>query len=549
MINFYRTTFLCFSVLMLAALAAMAQPPEDFSRGFGISPASLSVEVRPGARTIATFTLSNVGSRGSGKYTIEVSDLGQSESGSVSPVPRGQGARSCANWIDVPAVVEIPAGSSRKIDVPIRCPPGARGAYYAILKVALAPSSPPDKGMVIKVQPTIGVSLEAIIPRPAPSHLEPTDLIYQRGSGAASSSLLLKVENTGVWKKPIEGDILVYARSGQFPVRTSIPYKNTGNPYEVYPGMTLSVRCPLPRPLEPGTHSVSVRLRLTQKAQARKEFELKVPGRRSGTATIAAQAGEKVELDINLSVDPMLIEEAIPPGGMRTLPIRVRNEDTREVHVRAQVTQARMEPSGMFTYTETAQYETLDWLSVTPETFDLGPRRSTTVRVQAAIPKTGSLPMPLVAVVRLQAFAAPTEYHGDWSSGGEFPVIVVVQDPKAPEANLEIVRFEVVRPSREQNPSAAVLRVKNTGSKVARAYGMILLERSSGQEIARMEIGSSQPELITSGSEREFRMPLGPLDAGKFRVRAELSVLGDKGSTKRAEVTFQSTATVPAGLR
>jgi hypothetical protein len=290
-------------------------------------------------------------------------------------------------------------------------------------------------------------------------------------------------------------------------------------------------------------------LSLTQKAQARREFDLYVPAQISGTTTVAAQAGEKAELDVNLSVEPPFIEVSIPPGGQRTLPIRVRNDDTREVSASCQVTQARMEPSGMLTYPGAVPKEIRGWLKVSPETFQLAPNRSMTVRAQVAVPNAGSQPMPLVGVVRIQAEVPGTKHSGDWSIGGEFPVIVVVHDPKVPRAKLEIESLKVIRSTPEQNPSAAVLRVKNTGDKVAHVEGAILFERASGQEIARMDIGSFQPELVFVRSEREFRMPLGPLDEGKFRVRAELSILGNKDSKKSAQITFESVATKPVEIR
>jgi len=540
---------LCFCLMMLLTQLAMAQPLRGLDRGFGVSPSYVSVEVQPGERTQATMTLSNLGSREAGIYAIEVSDLGQSELGAVTPVPHGLGARSCVDWIDVPVEVQIPAGGTRKIKVPIRCPAGATGAYYAILNVTTAPTSASDKDMVVAVQPAIGVTLEVKIPNPAPSHLEPQALFYKSGAGGESPSFLLSVKNTGVWKKTLEGDVLVYDQPGKFPVRASVPYKSTGNPYEVYPGQTISLRCPLPRRLRAGMHRASVRMRLNEKAQARREFNLKIPGQGAGIGTVTASAGEKSEFDIDLSVEPPFVEIAIPSGGGRAIGIKVRNDDTREVRVNTEITQARMEPNGMFTYTDISRGVAIDWLSVSPKTFQLGPKRSTTVRAQVSVPAAGMGPMPLVGVVRLLADVPEAEHSGNWQIGGEFPVIVVIQDPKLPQANLEIKKLKIIRSIPEQNPSAAVLLAKNTGDKVARVEGLILFERASGQEISRMEIGSSQPELILPRSEREFRMPLGPLDEGKFRVQAELGILGSKSSKRSAQTTFESVINTPVEIR
>jgi len=544
-----RSAIFWLSLMILSASIAQAQPMRGLDRGFGVSPSYVSVQVQPGERIHATMTLSNLGRRGTGIYAIEVSDLGQSEQGAVTPVPHGQGARSCVEWIEVPAEVQIPAGGNRKIRVPIRCPAGATGAYYAILNVTVAPATAEDRDMVVAVQPAIGVTLEVKTPHPAPSHLEPAALMYRTGAGGTSPSLLLSVRNTGVWKKSIEGDILVYDRPGQFPVRAPVPYRNSGNPHEVYPGQTVRLNCPLPRRLRAGNHSVSVRLRLTENAQARRSFQLHVPAQAAGTAETSAWAGEKAEFDVDLSVEPPFVEIAIPPGGRRAIGIKVRNADTREVRVSGEITRARMEPDGMFTYPDISPDQAVDWLAISPETFRLEPKRSTTVRAQVSIPAEGLDPMPLVGVVRLQAVVPEAARSGEWSAGGEFPVVIIVQDPQLPQAQLEIESLRIVRSAPGQNPSAAVLEVRNSGDKVARVEGRILFERAGGQEIARMDIGRSQPELILPGSKREFRMTLGPLDDGTFRVQAEIAMAGMEGSKKRARTTFDSAISVSVNVQ
>ena len=538
---------LCSLWLILVPLIGAAQPPEDFATGFGVSPLKVTAEVRPGSRTTAAFTISNPGTRGIGTYTIRVTDLEQSESGAISAVTVGLGVRSCGDWIDVPTEVDIPAGSSEQIIVSISCPPGSMGGYYALLVVGIRRAET-EEIMAIAVRPTISVIFEVIIPAPGISHLETKELHYNSGTADTPPQIALEVENTGVWKKEVEGDVLVYDRSGDFPVRTSIPYKRDGTPYVVYPGMTLSFDCPVPRLLEPGTHRVSVRLQLTPRVEARKEFELVVPEKASAKA-IPARAGEKFEFDVDLLVEPDLFEVTIPPGGLRTLPIKVRNNDTREAHVRVQITEAVMEPSGMLTFPDAPPKESLSWLSVSEETFDIAPNRQQAIRLEAAIPRDNPPQFPVMGVVRLQVEAAATEYHDDWASGGEFAVLVVVMDPKTPPANLEIVSLDLVRPSPDKNPAAAVVRLKNTGGKVAKTRGILKLERKSGVEILHKDIGDVQSELILPGSEREFRLPLGPLDEGDFRVRAEFATLGKDAVKVKSEETFTSLSEIPPGLR
>jgi len=545
MSTYKKTAVICLIILAVSAVA-ISQLPEIFESGFGISPMALSVEARPGELTTASFKLSNADTRRTASFTIKVLDCDQNESGLILSVPVGLGARSCAEWITVQPRIKIEQGASERIEISISCPLGARGAYYAIINVAVAQAER-TQGIGVSVTPTLGVNLEVLVPGPAITHLETKEILYQPGSVDTSPALTLKVENTGELKNTVEGDVLIYDIPNQFPVKTFIPYQSNGKPYAIYPGMTLSLQCLLPRQLKPGKHRVSTRLRLTPTVAAYKDFELVVPGKVSGQQSITAKAGKKVELDVDLVIEPDIFEVTIPPGGFRTLPIRVRNNDSRDAHVRVQLTQAVMEPSGMLTFPDAASDESFSWLSVSEK--DIQPNRQKAIQVKASIPRENPPEFPLMGVVRLQAEAAATEYHDDWASGGEFATLVVVMDPKTPPANLEIAEFDLVRPAPDKNPAAAVIQVKNTGGKVAKIRGRLLLERKSGVEILHMDIGDLRSELILPGSIREFRLPLGALDEGDFRVRAEFTTLGKDAAKVKEEKIFTSLSEIPEGLR
>jgi hypothetical protein len=84
---------------------------------------------------------------------------------------------------------------------------------------------------------------------------------------------------------------------------------------------------------------------------------------------------------------------------------------------------------------------------------------------------------------------------------------------------------------------------------VAKASGRIVLERANGQEIAYMDIGMYQPELILPGGEREFRMAIPTLDKGRFRIRAEISPGPGGGEKAIVEEEFETYTEIPEGLR
>lgn len=525
-------------VLSLTLFSIALSQPKGTHRGVAVSPTIITILAKPGESKIATFRITNPSTKARQSYVIEASDLSQDETGNILPVSPGLGTRSCVAWISVIPEAEIAPESSDEINVSVRCPPNATGSYYAIISVA---PKQIERGapMAVIVSPKIAIRLQVDITGIAKIHLEPKELSYQPSSSSGPAALVMKVENTGLTKVPVEGDLIIYGKLGQFPDRTSIPYRDNGTAFEIYPNMAMVFSCPLKSSLESGSHKVNVRLRLAPKVESKKDFELIIPGKSELKESVVAKAGKKSELDVDLFIEPDVFELAIPSGGSRTIPIKITNRDTRVANIRAQVTQSVMESDGMLTFLETPS-ESSNWLSLQSDTLTIGPNQSKAFRLLASIPKGMPVSYPLMGVVRLQAEAQKTEYHDDWSSGGEFSSIIMVTDPKTPAAKIEIANIDLIRPAPEKNPGAAVVHVQNKGGKVAKIAGTIILARKSGQEILRMDIGKDKYELVLPGKEREFRLPLGPLDKGDFRVFAEFAMAGPTPAKIKKEVTFSS---------
>lgn len=536
------------ALLICLASSVSAQPPEDFNRGFGVSPPSVSITVPPGGRGVAEFTLWNAGDVATEKYIVEISDLGQTDQGGVNPVARGFGTRSCVDWLTVPSEITIPASSSQSVRVEVTCPSSATGAYYAVLKIASPPPKNTKQGMSVAVRPTLGVSVEVVIPRPATTHLETDSIVYVPDEYGGFGEMVAWITNTGVWKKPIEGDLVILDNPGSFPQRLPFPYQSSGKPYVLYPSMTLRLSIPLTGFLSTGTHRVSTRLKLTATARAQKEFEIVVPENGEGGGVLKAQAGRKLELDANLVVTPDLIELTLPPGGSRLIPVKLTNHDNRALRIKAKIRLVRMEPNGMFTWGKKLPAGS-QWLTVTPDEIELAPGRQITLRVRATIPKNAATKLPMLAAVRIDVATTTTKHHGDWASGGEFPVLVMAQAPKASVAKLKTTSLDLIRSTESQNPTAVVFRVSNDGDQIARSSGEIIVETSKGREVARLEIGKSQGELVFPHSEREFRMAIPPLDRGEYQVRARLSPGVGKGESAQSKLQFTAKIGLPTGLK
>jgi hypothetical protein len=541
-----RCVCTCVTLLVSLLLAAeiAAQPPEPGPPlGFAVTPTSLSLDAQPGRKLESKLTLLCQENLTASRFRITVMDLGQAEAGSTTPVDMGYGTRSAGKWITIASEVEVPPMGRKEVPFAVTVPPNANGAYYAYLIVQVMPDLPEGK-MVTEILPSVAVEVEVKTRSRSPLHVDVTDLAVAPGGEGSEGELILTIANTGNWKASVEGDVLLYGAKGTFPHRVSLPYGRGGRTTEIYPGMEVTLHCPLPDLPAAGTYRAVGRLLLNSEWQSRAEFEVEVPktlakGSRKGRLL------SKSEYDLDLWVEPDLIEVTVPPGASRTIPIRLQNRDEREAEIRLGVSGVRVEKSGLLTYAEGAASEA-GWISVSPETVVVAAKRTSTVRAQVTVPEGRPETGMLMGAVRLSASAQSRER--EWQSGNEFGVLVVAVDPKAPPAELAMGDIRLIRSSPEKNPATAVVTVKNRGGRVAEVFGTIALERATGHSIATMNIGRDQREVIVPGGEREFRMPLGALDAGKFRVVAELTTAGEKKSSARAETTFKSVSIPPTGL-
>jgi hypothetical protein len=534
------------STVVLFSNIILSQP-KGFNRGMGVSPTVLTVQAKPGENKLVSFKLTNPSQNSPQVFVIEASDLAQDETGNILPVSSGLGTRSCLSWISVIPEIEIPPKSSEKIYVSVKCPLNAIGSYYAL--ISLAPMQTKRETPInIVITPRITVRIEVIITGIAKVHLEPKELSYKADNVDGPPSLMLKIENTGLIKLPVEGDIVIYGKMGQFPILSTIQYRANGTPYEIYPGVTMVFECPLQRPLQPGSYRIDVRLRLTPKVESRKDFNLIIPGKFSFKKPVIAKAGEKSEFDVDLLINPDVLELAIPKGGFRSIPIRITNNDTRQVTIRARVTQPLMKSDGTLIFLESPSISS-NWFSLVSDTLIINPKHSESLRLLASIPRDTVVKYPLINVVQLHAEAPKTKYHDDWSSAGEFASIIMITNPKTPPVKIEISNIELVRSSPDKNPGAAVVRIKNTGGKVAKIRGRLLLERKNGLEILHKNIGDIKSELIFPSSEREFRLPIGLLDEGDFRVRVEVVTIGENTVRVKDEIVFTSLSKISEGFK
>jgi len=462
----------------------------------------------------------------------------------VQAVPIGEGARSCAPWLDVPTQINVPANRASSLPCRVEIPAGAAGTYYAILVVEFNPEMP-EAPMVVGVKPSIALRVQVeVLGPPWRLGMEVAGLRLEQKE---APQVVLTVANGGQVKTPISGDVLLRGPTGVFPARALIPHKRSGQPYEIYPGATVDIACPLTQPLPPGQYTAQVRAILLGNRRMQADFALEVP--EGDAETVVAEFLREAGFKLNLEVEPTAVDLNLPPGARRTVGIRVRNRGEEEVAVSAQPALVRIEPDGLMTYASQWPADTPQWVEVPTASFTLGPGRSRAFRAQVIIPRDRPSAGTVVCAVLVKARAIGEASPDGVASIGEYPVLIVARAPKAPPAKLESQGLELVRPAPGSNPMAAVLRVKNIGGQLGQISGKMWLEGPQGTEMSKLEIGEQVREQILPGGIREFRLPLPPLDKGEHCVFARLKAGRDTPEALEVEESFTITIGVPEPLK
>lgn len=91
---------------------------------FAISVSPEEIAAAPGSTVRRSLNIVTGNLVKSARFAINVMDIGQDPEGGTIMVERGEGTRSCADWITITDLVTVaPPGGTTKIDYSIKFPP------------------------------------------------------------------------------------------------------------------------------------------------------------------------------------------------------------------------------------------------------------------------------------------------------------------------------------------------------------------------------------------------------------------------------------------
>ena len=535
-----------FLILVInTVLSQSIQNPNKMS-SFAVGPLQIKLSVRPGQTLRSSFFIATRKFSKPKIFTITLMDIGQENAFATIPVEIGKGTKSCARWINI--TNEVQAKPEDRVEVPftIKVPRNVIGHYFASIDVSTKPKRPKDAQFAVLLKYRLPVIIELTIPGRALLRLNAKKFIYESGKNKIKPSLIFNVANEGEWKTTLNGDIVLREINTGRQQVVSIPYNPNGKSLVIYPGLEVPIRCEIPNPLIAGDYVATIRMKLNHFAKAQAYFEFSTRKHKESIAKLS----KKEEFDLDLAVSPGIIEMPLIKGANRSIPIRIRNNNKFPIDVIINLQKASMELDGSFVNLENINNNDDSWIKISPDSLKLQQRQAKAVKVNITVPKDYKTDYESAYILRIKADRANKKViTGEWESRGEFSVPILVYNATAVSPVLDCTKFEIIQRSKDRNPTAGIIRVKNTGRKLAKIKGIMKLLSAKGIDYANLEIGKFQPEFIMPGKEREFRFEIPTLDDGEFRLIAELRLEGQiEKLALQEERSFIAVATRPEGL-
>jgi len=194
------------------------------------------------------------------------------------------------------------------------------------------------------------------------------------------------------------------------------------------------------------------------------------------------------------------------------------------------------------TFESPTEQDAVGWVSVMGETVTIPPQRTRVLRAKIVVPRDTPADASVTRAIRVHA-RAMGQSDEPRARTAEAAVLIVASGPKALPAGLEVVTQEIVRGS-SGVPTLALASIKNTGGRLAKAWGEMSLSASGGQAVATMQIPATWPRLILPGAVQEFRLPIPPLYNGEYTFSGKLT----PGQPSEGAVEFEESFSVETGI-
>lgn len=515
-------------VIVMAVSAIFCFATAGITQSFQVRPLLVEGDINPGTTVEIPIQVAPTTLLDEQILDVEVVQLAQSSSGAfraVEYVPGSEAPRSAAAWITVPDEILLDPPDVANLTVTMDVPPSARGNYAAgVLISARPPEDAVGLRVTVRLLVPIIVGTEGRIVRqdvrmadasiryrfPDPENL--AEDVADLDAEPDTTFVDAIIENNGGTFSRFRGDIWVDVEddTGTWRQVRRVEINET----RLLPETAIALPVNLGRLLPTGEYRI--------------RGELYVDGRRTAPLTREISfAGHPsvgdLLTDVVLPLDPSVFEFDYAPRATRTGIITIENPAISPIEVDLSVALPEgMEGRSSQTVRDT-DISAVDWLMVSPSTFQLRPGQSRNLRVVARFPDEDATQQNYYAEISAQA------RYLDGQSAGSATGLV-----------------EVRRTEGENSPALAITPVQFSETDAVEVYALSLRADNSGDVLLSPTItyalADETGEPILDGRfESDIDAPLLPLEGRSYG--------GELDTANLPEGTYAMLATATNGAQ
>lgn len=524
------------TALLLSAIPCVGQ-------GYLVRP--MRIEVRLNPRQTHTQAVHLVNTTNTAPMTIRLERylLGQDRGGSwraldpLVPVADTTVLPSCLPWMAVtPDTITVPPATSRQVEVRLTPPADADGIYGAMLAAVVVPPErePRPNEAIISVQVRFLIPVIVRAFRRPPLEKATVSSVGLRsvaatGPGPDRTEAVLEVASQGTDLVEVEATANLYRMVGERPRRISeISFSRT----RLFPGGRLELASNVGQALPAGQYRLAARTTVNGRSMGQIESTVDFEG--------TAGAGD-VRGETELTVWPSSVEAALPPGGVRTVAVRVGNPGAEPLSLTAAFAVPRTLAGRCIGELKGEELSCAQSSSVSPPQVTIAPGRESSLRLTIGVPGD-STHANMYADLLLAA------RYSDGSPAGEARVPIAVSNPRVKDAPLAVC---VGTGLAQTEPGKYSLRADfaNVGNVHFRAWARASVRTFAGNLVLGAELEGPQEVLLpmatpTYSGVLDFR----GVPAGVYRLAVQY-VYGEVSAVQPVTTEMPIEVTVADGER
>lgn len=515
-------------VIFMALVAALSFATPGLAQSFQVRPLLVEGDVNPGTIVEIPIQIAPTTFVDEQILDVQVVQLAQSSSGSflaVDYTPGTETPRSAAAWITAPPQILLDPPEVTTLTLTMDVPLSARGNYAAGILIS---ARPPEDAVGLRVTVRLLVPIivgtegrvvrqdvrmaDASLRYEFPEPERPGQPVADLDAEPETTFVDAVIENNGGTFSRFRGDIWVDVADDTGTWR-QVRRVNI-NETRLLPETAIALPVNLGRLLPSGDYRI--------------RGELYVDGRRTAPLTreISFDGHPSVGdllTDVVLPLEPSVFEFDYAPRATRTGIITIENPAISPIEVDLSVAL----PQGMVGRSSQTVRDTdisaVDWVMVSPTTFQLRPGQSRNLRVVARFPDEDAAQQNYYAEISAEA------RYLDGQSAGSASGLV-----------------EVRRPDGENSPALAITPVQFSETDAVGVYALSLRADNSGDvllspTIAYVLADETGEPILEGGFDSDIDAPLLPLEGRSYGGQLDISGL--------AEGTYTLLATATNGVR